>query len=452
MEVILKIDAVKSMLAGISYDEVASSLKIINCGVVFCKRETTQGKLVWKLPADNWVRLTEAQEPLQTQVRQQYDECCQAVKAAFGNNVSTANAVLTLPSDDYIYFHQQGDGSIELAVTAWGYRFPVTVITNPDWGKGKPHTERQDVSVCFIYDGQRIPNKAFSINGQKRQTQTDGLYHVGVFQVGQQYPIVLDDGASFTLTVEKGRDIYDFDITEWLDIEVEAIKDGKPYAGASCTISYHGHRTTAPTDANGRLTVKWPLALTPEECSATIDGRRDKKMGEGPKTVLHIAFTSLTIVVEAVKDGKPYANASCTIAYDGQQATVVTDDQGHAQVVWQMSAEPSDCMAVIDGQKQSKQAVSPTTKLCFGFTTPPPPPPPPKMIRIRLLGYRGVPLPELDFTVKTKRGELHGVTDAEGYASFPASEFEEGEKPKIDFKVSKEYQKKHDIYAKPKKK
>lgn len=447
-----KVNDIISELSGYSYDEVYSILSTIESGIVFCKREIKPDKLSWKLPPGNWTPLSAATEPLKTQVRQHFDTCCQAVETACRDNRNLAKAVLTVPSDDHIFFCQQSDDSIDLAMVAWGYKFPTRPIVVPPEGNGNEHKEKQDVSLCFIYDGQRMPDMAFTINEQNRSTPANGLYHIGMFKVGEQYPIVLDDGTTFTLTVEKGRDIYEFDITKWFEIEVEAVKDGKPYSGASCTITYNGNRTTTTTDADGHVTLKLPLALKETECSAIIDGQRDKKMGEGPKTTLHLEFTSLTIEVEAIKDGKPYANAGCSITYNDQQATVTTDDNGHAQVVWLMSTIPSDCTAVIDDQKQSKQATSPTTILRFEFTTPPPPPEPPKMIRIRLLGYNGMPLPELDFTVKTKNGELHGVTDAEGYATFPASEFKDGEKPKINFKVSKEYQQRHDIYAKPKKK
>lgn len=68
-----------------------------------------------------------------------------------------------------------------------------------------------------------------------------------------------------------------------------------------------------------------------------------------------------------------------------------------------------------------------------------------KQVRIRVLDYDGTPLDNIMVYVDTKKGvTISGLSDANGYATFPANAFEHGKKAKIHFKVTKEYREKRE--------
>ena len=76
-------------------------------------------------------------------------------------------------------------------------------------------------------------------------------------------------------------------------------------------------------------------------------------------------------------------------------------------------------------------------------------PKPEPVTRIRILGYDGMPLPDLTVNVDTKSGKkLSSKTDQNGYVTFLSSNFADGEKPKVHFIISKEYQKSHPLNTK----
>ena len=82
----------------------------------------------------------------------------------------------------------------------------------------------------------------------------------------------------------------------------------------------------------------------------------------------------------------------------------------------------------------------------------PQPEPQPEYVRIRLLDYGGVPMPNLPFTLKLKKkGRVSFTTDEDGSCLIPKEWFTDKEKVRYDIEISSEYQKSHDLHD-PKKK
>ena len=82
----------------------------------------------------------------------------------------------------------------------------------------------------------------------------------------------------------------------------------------------------------------------------------------------------------------------------------------------------------------------------------PQPEPQPEYVRIRLLDYGGVPMPNLPFTLKLKKkGQVSLTTDDDGCCLVPKDWFTDKEKVRYDINISSEYQKSHDLHD-PKKK
>ena len=64
----------------------------------------------------------------------------------------------------------------------------------------------------------------------------------------------------------------------------------------------------------------------------------------------------------------------------------------------------------------------------------------PETITIKLRGYKGEPLSEIPFKVKTNNGIIEGVTDKLGNAIIPSTGFVVGQKCNISFTVTSAYQ------------
>lgn len=325
----------------VSYDQLALALKsLCNASDVhFCRRQVGYDKLLWKLPDDGWTALSVVTPPLQQLVRQHFEDCCQQLIHANRGNVALVEAALSVPSDDFIFFRQQSGGIIEIAVTAWGYKFPKPGGGNPPKAKGHPHSERQDVRICFVYDSQRLPDYSFSINDIRRQTSAKGVFEAGTHSVGTMFPIATDDGSIFTLIVEKGKVLYEFDLTKYFMIEVNVQKGGKPLSNVLCELFYNGRKTSITTGGNGRAEVELPFAMTSADCTVTVEGEKQSKQATMPLTVFNFDLpyeqTFCNVDSMSVSPISGVKNV-VTITYpDGttQTTTVVSDAKGLFSVV-----------------------------------------------------------------------------------------------------------------------
>ncbi len=71
----------------------------------------------------------------------------------------------------------------------------------------------------------------------------------------------------------------------------------------------------------------------------------------------------------------------------------------------------------------------------------------PQTINIKIRGYKGEPLPDMPFKVKTDKGEIiDGVTDEHGNATIPAQSLTVGKKCNLSFTVTAAYQQKRKEY------
>ena len=290
MNISLKRDEIANVIPPyINYNQLTLSLNHLNANdIIFCQRRVGDDTLIWVLPEKGWLPLSSASEPLKSYLLLQFEECCQQVLLACKNNVSVAQAALMIPSiEDHIFYRQQGTGAIELAVTAYGYKYPPPPDNNPIIDRGQPPIERQEVLICFIYDGQRLPTHPFSINNLPRQTSDNGLFEAGKHNVGTSFSIALDDDTKFTLIVEKGKKLYEFDLTKYFIVEVNVLKEGKPQLGASCVITYNGKKEKIITDKNGHTEIKLPFSRIPCDCSVALDGQKQTKQATMPKTTFY---------------------------------------------------------------------------------------------------------------------------------------------------------------------
>ena len=170
----------------------------------FAEPQTGVDYLQWSLPGTDWTSFPEGDESQKSIVAQVYKDRRATMTAALEGS-PLKDIVLTVPSEEYIYFRPAGT-DWEIALTAWGFRYP----DRPATGELDTHIHRsamQLVDIGFEWDSQRLPDYHFLLQGQPRLTSTDGLFHVdGPLPVGKSYKIELLDGRTFTLTVEQGRE------------------------------------------------------------------------------------------------------------------------------------------------------------------------------------------------------------------------------------------------------
>ena len=176
----------------------------------FAEPQTGVDYLQWSLPGTDWTSFPEGDESQKSIVAQVYKDRRATMTAALEGS-PLKDIVLTVPSEEFIYFRPAGT-DWEIALTAWGFRYP----DRPATGELDTHIHRsamQLVDIGFEWDSQRLPDYHFLLQGQPRLTSTDGLFHVdGPLPVGKSYKIELLDGRVFTLTVEQGKQEYIFNL------------------------------------------------------------------------------------------------------------------------------------------------------------------------------------------------------------------------------------------------
>lgn len=337
MKIRLQRDDVLNVIPpNVSYDQLTLALSNISKAndILFCQRQVGSNVLIWTLPEDGWVPLSATTEPLLSRVHQHYEECCQQIMLAGKSNVNLIKAALSVPSEDYIFFRQQGSGVFELALTAWGYKFPMPGGSEPPTGKGKPRMERQEVRLCFVYDGQRLSEHPFAINDLRRQTDANGIFEAGVHSVGTTFPIEMGDGTTFSLTVEKGKSLYEFDLTKYFVVEIIVYKGGKPLPDTLCVLSYNGGKKNITTDRNGRAESELPFSMTPANCDVTVEGQKQSKQATMPKTTLRfdLPYEQQFINIDDMT-GTPIARVKNVVKITfpddiTQTTTVISDNKG----------------------------------------------------------------------------------------------------------------------------
>ena len=76
-----------------------------------------------------------------------------------------------------------------------------------------------------------------------------------------------------------------------------------------------------------------------------------------------------------------------------------------------------------------------------------------EMVHLRLLDYGGYPMPDLEFTLHTKKkGDVVVKTDGDGHYAVPKDWLEPNEKVKLRLSISDAYQKEHDLHDTKKRK
>lgn len=281
-----------SCLIGDDYDRVYATLrKQLGEGdeQLFTERIPGHEYLQWELPGTGWTSLAESDPLMSQEVRNELIRRQKAINDRFGSNQDMAQRILTVPDDTYVYYKADENGHLVIRLTAWGYRYPERI------GGGTATTQRviknptEHVTVKLLYDGNPMPGKAFKVNGFMRATDTSGTFDVGDLPIGYQMDVDVD-GQSQHVTVMPGQGEIVIDATLFTTVEVYALFDNNPYAGANGNVSYMGHNIPFTTDGSGKATVRVPIDPNGNPCSVSIDSETQQRTLVGNATTFQFYF------------------------------------------------------------------------------------------------------------------------------------------------------------------
>lgn len=312
-------------------------------------------------------------------------------------NKSYTNELFRVPSEDHIFWYRDVDGKIRVVLTQWGFSRvnagrDVDII---DFILNQPRIlTQQDVIVHVDYSNGEPANEMpldLTVFGNTKPVTTDGD---GNYSLGKMF-----GGTSFVIADNKTNKRVEF-VVENSNNVYNAIFD--LYTDYSVTVLNQ-------KDEPKRL---FDIFIN-EESFKTND--------EGKVVVENIPLlskdTSIVVVAESVSPS----------VYKLNRDKVLNDFIYRVPDKPQPTPSPSDddtSGTIVSDSKKKDEDMKPDSE---------------KQVKIHLLDYDGKPLPNLEVSVDTRNGKLTGVTDAEGYVSFPANYFPNKKRVKLHFLVSEEY-------------
>lgn len=355
--------------------------------------------LQWSLPGDDWMsfsQVSEEQKPVIAKLYQQRRE--QMVTACKASPL--IEAALTIPSESFLYFRKNGM-DYDISLVAWGYKYPYQVpcMELDTWIKKEIS---QKVCIGFKWDDQLLENYQFYLDNFDRRTSVDGWFYVDKpLPVGNEHAVKTTSGVLFTLKVEQGKEEYIFDLTQYAFVDVAVQKDRVALKNCSCEVLFNGRRYQLVTDEAGTASLKLPLVCTPlgkllqpqSVCQVMCQSERQEQApySDGDRLAFHFSFLS-----EKPKEPEPFK------PFEEKPETIMPSPKELSE---------------------------------------------PQFVEIKLLDYGGYPLPNLDFTLVTKKkGGVQLKTDANGICNILQEWFTGKEKFQIKFDISPEYQKTHDLH------
>lgn len=183
----------------------------------FAKCNVGAGFYTWTTPTGRWTSLEHASSEDIAEAHRKWDELKQQVRARLTNHTEVAERIISVPNDNFIFFRHREDGSMSIIITGWGfsksYRPPVTPIVAEKNVKG------QQVTVGFISDGEKVPNRPFQIVAERKNnnliTDTEGNCSLGKLDIGKVVTLIDTlSGKPFSFRVDALQTEYLFDVTE----------------------------------------------------------------------------------------------------------------------------------------------------------------------------------------------------------------------------------------------
>ena len=250
---------------------------------------------VWNVDINGkWTPLTNAQPAEEMLARKAWDELKQEVRSRLNNDPDLAEKILTIPNEEYVFYQIDAAGQVKVLITGWGF----TNFKRPVIGNQRVEVEDKGahpISVAFAIDDEKVPGRDFFIvtpmKNVPHTTDGEGNFSLGKINADTTFEIIdAPTGRKFNILTDRTTTEYTFDVTERINVSIEASHDNQPISGETATIDYHG-RTYELTLEAGRAAVA--LALHPGEvCTARFrDAMQQQTMNQAGHT---FRFDSMT--------------------------------------------------------------------------------------------------------------------------------------------------------------
>lgn len=230
---------------------------------------------VWTVNINGkWIPLTNAQPTEEMLVRQRWDEIKQEVRTKLSAEPDLAEKILTIPNEEYVFYQIDAAGQVKVLITGWGS----TNHKKPIIGNQRVEVEDKGahpVSIAFTIDDEKVPNRNFfivtSLKNVPHTTDANGDYALGKINADTTIEFIDEPtGKRFNILTDRSTPEYTFDITERINVRIEASHDNEPISGEEASIDYHGRTYKVMLEA-GQAAMG--LALYPGEvCTARFRG------------------------------------------------------------------------------------------------------------------------------------------------------------------------------------
>lgn len=280
----------------------------------FAEYITSLGNHQWNVPGDNWKPLSKVDDDEKVELGALLKMRCAMMSTQVDERLEN---IFTVPSYDFIFVRKNKAGQWEIAVTAWGFKFPsqprVHISAPP-----KDIPNLQEVCIAFLWNGKRLPEFQFEFNHNAKATDKEGLFKIDrPLIVGATYPLFIPGKTETTLVVEKGKDVYTFDLTEYVDVNVDVRVNGIQAEGIECDITFGSTHTTIKTAADGKASITMPLIFINEgegksqpQCTVACMEESGTKTPSHTLRTLEFLFNlkRQDVGIAFINDGQPVEN------------------------------------------------------------------------------------------------------------------------------------------------
>lgn len=266
-----------SCLIGGEYEKIyrALSHKLTgDCEGLFTERVPGNDYLQWNLPGDGWIPLSKSDQATGNEVRRQLNDRLQQVRKMFGKNTETADKVLSVPNDEYVFYKNEPDGRLRIALTAWGYSYPTKVGPNLIDGIGPEPEKKEEVNILVTYNGMPADNEDIKINNTRYTTDTEGRIKLGKMSLPTDLFFEDKNGRKQHVTATPGAGEVTIDVTNHAQVVVKVLLNEQPNPNAQVMMNYCGKQTQLLTDDNGAATTQVIKSRNEnDQCEVTINGQ-----------------------------------------------------------------------------------------------------------------------------------------------------------------------------------
>lgn len=308
---------------------------------IFARFSAANGYFIWMLPGGGWTQLSKSpsdgvKNQVETLLESRKDEVRAFLKkrSDIGLSPDMIDNVLSVPSDDFVYFRTDMSGNTEIKLVAWDYQLPSTQIVGKSEFRTHKSAPKQSVLLKFIEAGNPVPDYPIlikSLGGHFTEKRTDksGTFDMPNLLIGSTIDVLSKDRSKdFSFTVKEGESERVYDLTEKVTLVIVVRKDGKPYVQTPVRVLFNGGETVLQTDNDGQCEMAVPYMPGAE---VIVESSGESKTGkiDYPVTRINLEIHSpmAEILIYSTDDGNPSVGDVIMINISGYDSFTRTTDR-----------------------------------------------------------------------------------------------------------------------------